>query len=282
MRRHRIEYDGAVYHVIQRSSNREMIFGKVSDKEYFIDLLAGYKKKLGYRLFGYVLMDNHYHLLLQTGAIPLSKIMQRINFRYSKFFNQKYNRHGHVFGGRYKAGLVQDESYLFAILRYIHQNPVQAGICKQVNDYEWSSDPAYQANKEGITDISFVLDTLSDNRMNAIEKYKRLIGEEVQNDFNYEKHNLIGDEDFRESKRKEIAYENRNLGRERKILADLLQLTEASKDEQKLILSGSRKRSLQDYKRKFALEARAEGYTFKEIGAYINISDAAVNKLISK
>jgi putative transposase len=282
MRRHRIEYDGAVYHVIQRSSNREVIFGKVSDKDYFIDLLAGYKKKLGFRLFGFVLMDNHYHLLLQTGAIPLSKIMQRINLRYSKFYNQKYNRHGHVFGGRYKAGLVQDESYLFAILRYIHQNPVQAGICKQVNDYEWSSDPAYQANKEGITDISFVLDTLSDNRMNAIEKYKRLIGEEVQNDFNYEKHNLIGDEDFRESKRKEIAYENRNLGRERKILADLLQLTEASKDEQKLILSGSRKRSLQDYKRKFALEARAEGYTFKEIGAYINISDAAVNKLISK
>ncbi len=148
MRRHRIEYDGAVYHVIQRSSNREMIFGKVSDKECFIDLLAGYKKKLGFRLFGYVLMDNHYHLLLQTGAIPLSKIMQRINFRYSKFFNQKYNRHGHVFGGRYKAGLVQDESYLFAILRYIHQNPVQAGICKQVNDYKWSSDPAYRKNVE--------------------------------------------------------------------------------------------------------------------------------------
>ena len=189
MRRHRIEYDGSVYHVIQRSSNREMIFGKVSDKEYFIDLLAGYKKKLGYRLFGYVLMDNHYHLLLQTGAIPLSKIMQRINFRYSKFYNQKYNRHGHVFGGRYKAGLVQDdESYLFAILRYIHQNPVQAGICKQINDYKWSSDPAYRANEEGLTDISFILNTLSDNRMNAIEKYKRLIGEEVQNDFDYEKH----------------------------------------------------------------------------------------------
>ena len=282
MRRHRIEYDGSVYHVIQRSSNREMIFGKVSDKEYFIDLLAGYKKKLGYRLFGYVLMDNHYHLLLQTGAIPLSKIMQRINFRYSKFYNQKYNRHGHVFGGRYKAGLVQDESYLFAILRYIHQNPVQAGICKQINDYKWSSDPAYRANEEGLTDISFILNTLSDNRMNAIEKYKRLIGEEVQNDFDYEKHNLIGDEDFRESKRKEIAYENNNLGRERKILADLLQLSGASKVEQELILSGSRRRSLQDYKRMFALEAREEGYTFKEIGAYINISDAAVNKLISK
>jgi len=282
MRRHRIEYDGAVYHVIQRSSNREMIFGKVSDKEYFIDLLAGYKKKLGFRLFGYVLMDNHYHLLLQTGAIPLSKTMQRINLRYSKFYNQKYNRHGHVFGGRYKAGLVQDESYLFAILRYIHQNPVQAGICKQVYDYKWSSDPAYRNNVERLTDISFILDTLSDNRMNAIEKYKRLIGEEVQNDFDYEKHNLIGDEDFRESKRKEIAYENSNLGRERKILADLLQLSGASKVEQELILSGSRKRSLQDYKRKFALEARVEGYTFKEIGAYINISDAAVNKLISK
>jgi putative transposase len=101
MRRHRIEYDGAVYHVIQRSSNREMIFGKAKDKEYFIDLLAGYKKILGFRLFGYVLMDNHFHLLLQTGAITLNKIMQRINFHYSKFYNQKCNRHGHVFGGRY-------------------------------------------------------------------------------------------------------------------------------------------------------------------------------------
>lgn len=282
MRRHRIEYDGAVYHVIQRSSNREMIFGKDRNKEFFIELLSGYKEKLCFRLFGYVLMDNHYHLLLQTGAIPLSKIMQRINYRYSKFYNQKYNRHGHVFGGRYKAGLVQDESYLFAILRYIHQNPVQAGVCKQVSVYKWSSDGDYRTNDERLTDISFILETLSGNRMNAIEKYKRLIGEEVQNDFDYEKHNLIGNEEFRESKRKEIVYENSNLGRERKNLADLLQLSGASKDEQNLILSGSRRRSLQYYKREFTLEARAEGYTFKEIGAYINISDAAVNKLISK
>ena len=282
MRRQRIEFDGAVYHVIQRSSNHEKIFGKDTDKIYMLDLIVGYKQKLGYRAFGYVLMDNHYHLLLQTGVIPLNKIMQRINYCYSKFYNQKNNRHGHVFGGRYKAGLVQDESYLFAILRYIHQNPVQAGICKKVSDYKWSSDAAYRTNGDGLIDSSFILNTLSGNRKIAIEKYKLLIGEDPGSDSDYEKMALIGDDEFKESKRKEVIYENSNLGRERKSLTDLLQLSGASQTEQGLIQSGSRIRSLQVFKKKFVLDAREIGYTFKEIGAYIKISDAAVSKLISK
>jgi putative transposase len=279
MRRNRIEFDGAVYHVIQRSSNREKIFGKDTEKEYFLDLLAGYKKKFGYRLFGYVLMDNHYHLLLQTGAIPLNKIMQRINFLYSKFYNQKNSRHGHVFGGRYKAGLVQDESYLFAILRYIHQNPVRANICINIPDYHWSSDHAYRNNIDSLCDIDFILDTFSHNRNNAIKTYRQMMGEMEER--NFEKMKLIGHDDFVESKRAEIKAENSNLGTKRKTLEEILKNTVVSETDLKLVRTGSRRRALKSLKKQYIIEAAEEGYTQQEIGSYIKISGAAVNKIMT-
>ncbi len=279
MRRHRVEYDGALYHVIQRSNNREKIFGSDSDKKLLIDLVTGCSRKLGFRLFGYVIMDNHYHLLMQTGAIPLNKIMHRINYLYSRFYNRSNDRHGHVFGGRYKAALIQDESYLFAVLRYIHQNPVRAGICRSVSDYAWSSDRAYRDNDNSYVHIEFILNIFSRNRPAAIKTYSQMMGEEVDSEF--EKTSIHGDEEFIKALDGDIMAESSNLGIKRKSLEEILGSSSASAEDIKLICSGSRKRNLRVYKRVFALKAAEEGYTQKQIGEYIRISDAAVNKLIS-
>lgn len=136
----REEYQGGIYHVIARGNNKEYIFKKSIDKGYFIKQLKETAEGMNYRIFGYVLMDNHYHILVQTMDKKLQEIMHQINNKYSKYFNAKYKRIGHVFQGRYKAILVQDERYLIGVLRYIHQNPVQANICETVSGYKWSSD----------------------------------------------------------------------------------------------------------------------------------------------
>ena len=279
MRRHRVEYDGALYHVIQRSNNREKIFGSDSDKKRLIDLTAGCSKKLGFRLFGYAIMDNHYHLLLQTGSTPLNKVMHRINYLYSMYYNRSNDRHGHVFGGRYKAALIQNESYLFAVLRYIHQNPVRAGICRSAADYVWSSDRAYRDNDGSLVHIDFILNTFSQNRLATIKTYSQMMGEEVVGEF--EKTSIHGDEEFIKSHDTEMITENSNLGVKRRSLEEILSGIGASAEGIELIRSGSRIRSLRTHKRAFALKAAGEGYTQQQIGDFINISDAAVNKLIS-
>ena len=91
-------------------------------------------------------MNNHYHIIIQTMDKKLQEIMHQINNKCSKYFNVKYKRVGHVFQGRYKAVLVQDERYLLKLIRYVHQNPVRAGICELVEQHKWSSDKYYRNN----------------------------------------------------------------------------------------------------------------------------------------
>jgi len=103
LNRRRVEYPGAFYHVIQRGNNRENIFLNDTDKSLYLNHLVELKKKFDFILLGYVLMDNHYHLLLQTGEDPLHKIIFRQNMYYSRYFNKEHNRSGHLYGDRYKA-----------------------------------------------------------------------------------------------------------------------------------------------------------------------------------
>ncbi|MGQ5711949.1 transposase [Desulforudis sp. DRI-14] len=98
-RRPRIEYEGAVYHVIQRGNNKEHIFADDLDKEYLLRQMDECRRSLGFRLFGYVVMGNHYHLLLKTERKPLNKIMHRINGNFARYFNMKHQRSGTCFSG---------------------------------------------------------------------------------------------------------------------------------------------------------------------------------------
>jgi putative transposase len=270
----REEYHGGIYHVIARGNNKEYIFKESIDKGYFIKQLKQTTEGMNYRIFGYILMDNHYHILIQTIDKKLQEIMHQINNKYSKYFNAKYKRVGHVFQGRYKATLVQDERYLIWVLRYIHQNPVQAGICRTVNGYKWSSDIFYRKGIKGFVNTNIVLSMLDADRNEAVKKYFELMAEKEEKDYTKEKR--IGDEAY------QLMCLSRRKTEERKRLDEILIETGISNEDYALVKSGSRKRRLTQYKLEYTRAALTLKYTYKEIAHNINITESSVKDMIYK
>jgi len=135
----RIEYPGAFYHVTSRGNEQKDVFKSQKDREKFLDYLASATERYGAVLHAYCLMTNHYHLLLETPDGNLSQIMRHINGAYTTYFNVKRKRAGHLFQGRYKAILVEFDEYAMELTRYIHLNPVRAGMVALPEEYLWSS-----------------------------------------------------------------------------------------------------------------------------------------------
>ncbi|WP_366922116.1 transposase [Metallumcola ferriviriculae] len=276
-RKPRIEYKGGVYHIIQRGNNREYIFENRDYKVYLLELVKEYKLIMNFEFYGFVLMDNHYHFVLKTLEAPLQDIMHRINNKYSKFYNYINGRTGHVFENRYKGILVKDNKYLLSLLRYIHQNPVRAKMCKKAKDYRWSSDPYYRRNKRGdIVDIDFILNIFSENRQEAIKAYEKFMDmDEMEEGSIFEEGLFIG------GNQKTII--NKPLAEiQRKSLDEIL--FEVTQDNAifKEIKNASRKRHLTHYKQAYINKSLAANYTMKEIGENISISEAAVYKMYEK
>jgi REP element-mobilizing transposase RayT len=144
----RIEYEGAFYHITSRGNDRKRIFFSKSDYSKFKSYLEDGMKKYGYRIHSYVLMANHYHLLIETPKANLSKLMHYINGSYTTYINRKRDRSGHLFQGRFKAILVDQDSYLLELSRYIHLNPVAAETVERPQDYIHSSYSSF-INKKG-------------------------------------------------------------------------------------------------------------------------------------
>ncbi len=139
----RIEYPGGYYHVMNRGRRREKIFLSADDYEVFIKVLQETVVGWNLQVVGYCLMPNHYHLLLHTPEGNLSRCMRQINGVYTQRFNRTHQKDGQLFRGRYKAVLVEKDSYLLEVLRYIHRNPLRAGLVKRLEDFSWSSHPGY-------------------------------------------------------------------------------------------------------------------------------------------
>jgi len=135
----RIEFPGAFYHITSRGNQKNPIFFCDHDRSAFLDYCQGAHDKYGALIHCYCLMDNHYHLLLETPCGNLSQIMHFINASYSIFFNTKHSRVGHFLQGRFKAILIQADSYAQELSRYVHLNPVRAEIVRNPGDYPWSS-----------------------------------------------------------------------------------------------------------------------------------------------
>lgn len=273
-RKPRLEYPDGVYHIIQRGNNREYIFGNDHDKRFIIDLIKEYRDKFKFDLYGYVIMSNHYHLILKLSDVPLQDIMHRINNKYSRNFNKTYNRTGHVFENRYKGILVIDDKYLLSLLRYVHQNPVLAKMCKRVSDYPWSSDRLYRLNNKsnGIVNIDFILDIFTKDRVDAIKSYIDFMDENKKEDIGvFEDADVIGAVNTRVID-EYIKSDTKSLD---KILKDV------TEDETLYnnIKEGSRKRNLSRYKKEFIDIATKSGYTMEEIGKSISISATAIFKI---
>jgi putative transposase len=139
----RIQYPDAWYHVMNRGRRGELIYHDAQDYQQFIDLLKETNTMWNMKIAAYCLMKNHYHLLLQTPQANLDRCMRHINGLYTQRFNRRHQVDGQLFRGRYKAILVDADSYLLEVVRYIHRNPVRAGIVKHPQDYRWSSHQRY-------------------------------------------------------------------------------------------------------------------------------------------
>ena len=270
----REEYNGGIYHVIARGNNKEYIFKESIDKGYFIQLLKESMEGMSYKLYGYVLMDNHYHLILQVFDKKLQEIMHQINNKYSKYFNYKFKRVGHVFQGRYKSILVQDERYLISLIRYIHQNPIKAGMSKKIEEYKWSSDVFYRINNNEFISIDIILDMLSSDRKEAISKYRDYMQQEEQTD--YENVKVVGEEAY------QIMCSTKKKVEHKKRLDEILIDQGLSQEQYELIKGGSRRRDLTEYKVIYAREAVRLKYTHIEIGKNIDMSDTAVRNMIKR
>lgn len=134
----RIEFPGAVYHVMARGNDRAAIFRDDEDRQAFVDNLGRCAERFDWRIWAYCLMDNHYHLLLETRKGNLCRGMRQVNGVYTQAFNRRHERVGHVLQGRYKAILVDKDSYLLELSRYIVLNPVRAAQVKSALDWPWS------------------------------------------------------------------------------------------------------------------------------------------------
>ncbi len=142
-RKPRIHQPGGVYHVMLRGNGGQDIFNDNDDHYHLYLLLQEGIERYGHRIHGYCCMTNHIHLAIQVADEPLSKIMQNVSFRYTRWINKKQQSTGHLFQGRYKAILVDLDGYLLELVRYIHLNPVRAGMVREPADYPWSGHMAY-------------------------------------------------------------------------------------------------------------------------------------------
>ncbi|MBM7610048.1 REP element-mobilizing transposase RayT [Lysinibacillus composti] len=159
-----------IYHVIMRGINKQTIFEDEEDKGRFLEILNKYKLAGKYRVFGYCLMDNHIHLLLREADEALSTAIKRICSSYVYWYNMKYERCGHLFQERFKSENVETAAYFLTVLRYIHQNPLRAGLVKNVFESKWTSVNEY-IHKSDIVDIDIGLKLFSPNRKKARSFY---------------------------------------------------------------------------------------------------------------
>ncbi|MFA6636736.1 MAG: transposase [Candidatus Omnitrophota bacterium] len=143
----RIEYPGAFYHITSRGNERKNIYDSDQDREKFLGIVSRAYERFKIRIHAYCLMSNHYHFLMETTRSNLSRCMQYINSTYTNYFNRKKKRCGHLFQHRYLGLLIEENSYLTHLSRYIHLNPVRAGLVKTPEEYAWSSYRYYISSK---------------------------------------------------------------------------------------------------------------------------------------
>ena len=159
-RQARVKSESGIYHVMLRGVNKQQIFFDEQDYKKFIQVLIDCKRVSKFELYAYCLMDNHVHLLIKENDENISVVMKRIGCRFVYWYNAKYKRVGHLFQDRFKSEPVQTDEYLLCVLRYIHKNPVKAGIVRNCTDYPYSSYNWYY--KKGILiDEDFVLSMIN-------------------------------------------------------------------------------------------------------------------------
>ena len=207
----RIQYSGAVYHVTCRGNERKEIFKDNQDRKTFLEILAYSSKIYNIKIFSYILMENHFHLLIETPLGNLGEFMRHFNITYTGYYNRRHNRVGHLYQGRYKSILVDKESYLSVLSRYIHLNPVRIKAMERKTDeekiqhlrnYKWSSLPGYinKGEREQFVDYAIVLEEYGGDNDRSRLAYKKGIYDDISDKLEIRDkiigQSIIGGEEF--------------------------------------------------------------------------------------
>ena len=173
----RIEYPGAWYHIMNRGRRGEDIFADDHDYKMFTDLLCETSEMWDVRIVAYCLMPNHYHMLVQTPNANISRSMRHLSGVYTQRYNSRHKYDGQLFRGRYKSILIDTDNYLLQAVRYIHRNPLRAGLVEKIDAYKWSSHQGYLsiARKWDWLYKNYILSILSRNRNDWLWNYRRWV-----------------------------------------------------------------------------------------------------------
>lgn len=291
-RQWRIEYPGALYHVLSRGNGRRDIFLSDSDRHLFLSLLEELSERFDIEIFAYVLMGNHYHILLKTLDANLSKAMQWLGTTYTRKFNIANHQSGHLFQGRFKNILVQNDAYLLRLSCYIHRNPLRAHIVERLADYKWSSYPyyAYKRKAHGWLKTKTILSQVSPPDFNKSYRIKvQQYSEEEGNFLEDLRHGFIfGTQDFIDDikkkflkAQKDVELPNKNsLFRDCDINALLKSGAEILELDMESIVTGKRVGASQKDKRDVLLYLlwKTGRFSNKEIGSHFGLSYSAVSQ----
>lgn len=185
-RMQRLRSKSGYYHVMLRGNEGKDIFLDDYDRERFIEIIYKKKQDNHFNLHAFCLMNNHLHLMLSEGIEDIAQIMKRITVSYAVNFNRKYKRTGHLFQDRFKSEVIEDERYILSLLRYIHNNPVKAGLVKSIADYRWSSHNSYLNAQDPfavLIDNAVILSVFSQNKESAHKLYQEYMRQESDDKF---------------------------------------------------------------------------------------------------
>jgi putative transposase len=274
----RIEYDGAVYHITSRGNAKKSIYKDDADRSLFLDVLQRVNTRYNWLCHAYCLMNNHYHLIIETPDGNLSHGMRQLNGVYTQLFNKRHNRVGHIFQGRYKAILIQKESHLLQASRYVVLNPVRAKAVKEPDEWKWSSYRGTTGKEKAHPCLTkdWILGQFGSKRRQSEKKYREFvmagIGEEkIWKDVKGQ--SILGEDEFIErflnhvkgyEEVKEIPKSQRYIGRPG--LAELLKGTKARKE-----ISRKAKEAVERY-----------GYSQKEVADYLGIHYSTVSRMVNR
>ena len=286
-RKPRLYYPGALYHVILRGNGGQRIFFDDSDYRRFYQLLEDGHQRFDHQIHAYCLMKNHAHLAIQVGAIPLSAIMQNVSFRYTRWINQRQKRIGHLFQGRYKALLVDQDNYSLALIRYIHLNPIRAGVVKDLDEFPWSSHSAYMGKKRlGWLKTDWGLSFFSSEVLKARKLYEEYIrgGSEIPSEVNFLKGSthseVIGDDHFVTSILKKLE----NTPPAPPLLEQIIhRVAEVYQLEEATLKSGGQSRRLSEARAMIGMSAFDwKSATIREAANALNRDDSTISRGVHK
>ena len=279
----RIEFPGAYYHVTSRGNEQKEIFKSNKDRERFLYYLETATERYGAVIHIYCLMNNHYHLLLETPRGNLSQIMRHINGAYTTYFNVKRKRSGHLFQGRYKAILIEADEYAKELSRYIHLNPVRAGMVEKPEEYPWSSYNHYTGKTKCPEWLKrdFILGYFDKKESLAQKKYEQfvkiMIGKSYESPLkDVTASTLLGDkvfvieiiEKYLDRKKQDRNLPSlRNLPEKRSV-REICEVIDAMCEEKKRLAKGMSIYICHKY----------SGARLKEIGNYFGISESGITR----